>query len=621
MLAIISCLLFLHTGLCAAAVPQWRDRAMQIAADDTLSDSLKVIGISDLSYNYFYYYRTFDESYIEEYLQLTEAFAQGRYADDLFAYIYATAMVVVNSSGGNREMIDKCIDYTGRCRNPLVAARSWEYLGRKHVGMAVGLDYLHKGLKALEGSPHEYAALSRLYQSIAFYYSVQGDGKNETKYARLSLDVALQSGNDREIMLAWETVAESYYYGEDYPSAIEAYNEARSIYTGKLEPGEENEDMRFRDAMHYMIIGVNLATMYSHNGVPDVAAALMKEALDAARRTNMVETELYALKELGRIYLELKQYKQAEEYLLMAQRLLATDYVYTTESYYIAYDCELALAQLYDRWGEYGKSADYYRSAIEKYRVLNDEEQLAVNQQQAALYESKRQEEELARREMIFDYRERQKYFYGGIIVVVLMALFFVAKTFGARIKLVRRREKNLHDKARMLEKERRKTELDSELKQRERDALREKIVLGNSLRERQNETLQHINGFFAGHPELADYHQQLRGIVLQQSRIDSNVDELKQGMNGVPLDFYIRLQKTGGNRLSSLDLKYCRLLYLGTSTRDIAELLSVEPKTVKMQKYRLKQKLGLGREDDLNVFIRELADDSNDKTDKNDRV
>ena len=85
-------------------------------------------------------------------------------------------------------------------------------------------------------------------------------------------------------------------------------------------------------------------------------------------------------------------------------------------------------------------------------------------------------------------------------------------------------------------------------------------------------------------------------------------MDEFKQAMNGVPLDFYVHLQKAAGNKLTSLDMKYCRLLYLNTATQDIAELLSVEPKTVRMQKYRLKQKLNLEKEDDLYTFISELT-------------
>lgn len=611
LLAITLCFLSVHTGLAAFDTQEWRDRVTQVAGDNTLSDSLKVIRISDLCYNYFYYYRVFDERNLDEYFSLVKPLAEGSASDDLLSYIYGTALIMVKGDSARHEINRKCILHTEKSRNPVIAARSWQHLGRKHIHASEALDYFFKGLKVLEGT-NENAARSRLYYFIGMYYSLLGDKDNETKYARQALDAALLSDDARVIMSAWESIAEAHYFREEYPEAIEAYNEARRMYTERLEPDEKDPDLRYMDAVNYMIIGVNLGSMHYHDGQFETAARMMNEARDAAKRVNLLETEAYSLKELGRIYLDMKQYRKAEEHFLEAQRLLSTEYVNTTESKYITYEVELGLAHLYDITGQYRKSAEYYKSGIEKYRALHDEEQMAENQQQAALYEAKKQEEEIERRETIVAYHERQKWLYASILIVILAALFFMARIYNARIKLARRKEKNLRAKARMIEKEKKKTELDSELKQKEADALREKLTLGNSLREQHNKTLENLNTFFAGHPELNEYRHQLKSIMLQQTRIDNNVDEFKSGMNGVPLDFYIRLQKIADNKLSSLDLKYCRLLYLDTPTRDMAELLSVEPKTVRMQKYRLKQKLSLDKDDDLLTFISQIMEDKN---------
>ncbi len=81
-------------------------------------------------------------------------------------------------------------------------------------------------------------------------------------------------------------------------------------------------------------------------------------------------------------------------------------------------------------------------------------------------------------------------------------------------------------------------------------------------------------------------------------------MDEIKTGLQDVPLDFYVRLQKQADNRLTPLDLKYCRLIYLRTSSKEMAEQLFVDLKTIRVNKYRLKQKLKLGKEDDLQHFI-----------------
>jgi DNA-binding CsgD family transcriptional regulator len=53
---------------------------------------------------------------------------------------------------------------------------------------------------------------------------------------------------------------------------------------------------------------------------------------------------------------------------------------------------------------------------------------------------------------------------------------------------------------------------------------------------------------------------------------------------------------------------KYCAYIFMKRSPKDIATLLNVEPKSIRMSKYRLKQKLGLGKDDDLEDYISKLA-------------
>ncbi|WP_287443488.1 LuxR C-terminal-related transcriptional regulator [Algoriella sp.] len=41
--------------------------------------------------------------------------------------------------------------------------------------------------------------------------------------------------------------------------------------------------------------------------------------------------------------------------------------------------------------------------------------------------------------------------------------------------------------------------------------------------------------------------------------------------------------------------------------TKQIATILNVEPKSVRMTKYRLKQKFGLTKDDELNTFFHQI--------------
>jgi DNA-binding CsgD family transcriptional regulator len=56
---------------------------------------------------------------------------------------------------------------------------------------------------------------------------------------------------------------------------------------------------------------------------------------------------------------------------------------------------------------------------------------------------------------------------------------------------------------------------------------------------------------------------------------------------------------------LTDEELKFCAMLYLNFSTKDIAKFTFVQTKTVQMKKYRLKKKLNLSQETDLNEWLK----------------
>lgn len=595
-----------NTLMAAHDINEWRTRTTRIADDPQLTDSMKVVRLSDLTYNYFYYYRTFFHHYLDEYLQLAERFVDNENRYDLLSYIYGTAVIVARGKQAI-PMIEKCEYYTDKSANPLIRAKGWERLGRKYLTEATGLDYLSRSLDALEGTTH-FAEQSSANRYIGFYYSLQGDTANEMKYALRTLELARLSGDLHAQIDGWESVAQAHHFQNNYPAAIEAYNKERELYIEKLKKNDPDPDLQYRDEMYNMVNLVNLGSIYYNTGDFTTAIEIITEALETANCHSFVETQAYCHKELGRIHTDLKQYPTAEIHLLRAAALLATDYVGTSESSYIDYEVNLALGQLYGLTGEYRRSVGYYHEGIRKYRDLHDEEQMSVNQQYAANYETRMQEEAITRMETVMSYQEHRRLIYAAILIVALIALYMVARLYRTRINLARQIEETLCAQARLLTISNRKAELDNQLKQQEADALLRKLALGNQLREDCNRSFDDVNTFFTCHPELGQYQNQVKNIIHQQSRLDNNVEDYIQGITDVPLEFYTQLQKIAENKLTPHDLKYCRLIYLETSTKDIVALLSVEPKTVRMAKYRLKQKLKLDKEEDLNEFIRNIA-------------
>ncbi|SMO72769.1 hypothetical protein SAMN06265171_105275 [Chryseobacterium rhizoplanae] len=100
-----------------------------------------------------------------------------------------------------------------------------------------------------------------------------------------------------------------------------------------------------------------------------------------------------------------------------------------------------------------------------------------------------------------------------------------------------------------------------------------------------------------------------LKKILKEDQLVDHDFNELKHMTEEVHPNFFNRIQKISKNKLTHLDLKYAAYIYLNLNNFQISNILKVDPKTVRVTKYRLKQKIGLNKNDDLCDFIKNLGE------------
>lgn len=99
-----------------------------------------------------------------------------------------------------------------------------------------------------------------------------------------------------------------------------------------------------------------------------------------------------------------------------------------------------------------------------------------------------------------------------------------------------------------------------------------------------------------------------LERMIKDEMRLDEVVRQSVREFQDIIPDFFQRLKELSKNKLSALELKYCAYMYLNLTTRDIAAAFHIEPSSVRVTKYRIKQKLWLSREDDLESFVQKLV-------------
>ncbi len=106
---------------------------------------------------------------------------------------------------------------------------------------------------------------------------------------------------------------------------------------------------------------------------------------------------------------------------------------------------------------------------------------------------------------------------------------------------------------------------------------------------------------------QVGEEQAELKILTKQlQEGIDLEADWHKFSLHfeQVHPDFFRRLSERHAN-LSANDLKVAAYLRISLGTKEIARLLNIDPKSVKMTKYRLKKKLALDEDEDLEVFLR----------------
>lgn len=95
--------------------------------------------------------------------------------------------------------------------------------------------------------------------------------------------------------------------------------------------------------------------------------------------------------------------------------------------------------------------------------------------------------------------------------------------------------------------------------------------------------------------------------LLDMQSSEDEKWEAFKTYFAEVHNDFDQQLQAVAPD-ISENDIRLAAFLRMNLTTKEIAALLNVQPESVMKSKYRLKKKLGLDKEQDLNVFLTNLT-------------
>lgn len=96
---------------------------------------------------------------------------------------------------------------------------------------------------------------------------------------------------------------------------------------------------------------------------------------------------------------------------------------------------------------------------------------------------------------------------------------------------------------------------------------------------------------------------------------LDSVAKELNSEMVQTEINQYMETHKNfiialvkSGYKLTENEKQLCVLIYLNLSTKEIADFQTIAPRSVEVNKYRLKKKIGLSKEENLSDFLKTFS-------------
>ncbi|MBO6211384.1 LuxR C-terminal-related transcriptional regulator, partial [Algoriella sp.] len=268
-----------------------------------------------------------------------------------------------------------------------------------------------------------------------------------------------------------------------------------------------------------------------------------------------------------------------------------------------------AISNLYKKQNKTAEALKFSEETL-KY-TKQSYEQLLDNKKKflEAYYNTEQKNQQIKQLEEKNSIYTKQRLLYIGIIALALAGVVFL-------IYLIRYRQKLNKQKTDLLEAEKNETQLTLQLEQEEKARLKvEQELLALQQEQLQKQALatslqlNHKTSFINELKEKIkeDKHVNIDRILKDEKLTDDDFNEVQNLVQDVHPNFFKRLNESSVNKLSNQDLKYAAYIYLNMDNQQIANILKVEPKTVRMTKYRMKQKMGLDKDVDLATFIQNL--------------
>ena len=194
-------------------------------------------------------------------------------------------------------------------------------------------------------------------------------------------------------------------------------------------------------------------------------------------------------------------------------------------------------------------------------------------------------------------------YVLGFILLMLFLHHFYNGYHLKQREKLLSKAQRDLEHKE--LENKQQQTHFENLKLQQDIESKSRELAISTMSLIKKNEFLNTIKSELNSKDASTD----ISSVIKIIDKNINNTDDWKffqEAFNNADKDFLKKL-KTMHNALTPNDLKLCAYLRLNLSSKEIAPLLNISPRSVEVKRYRLRKKMNLPHETSLANYIIEL--------------
>ena len=525
---------------------------------------------------------------------------------------------------------DSCYLFASKSKDPEAMAYANYAIAYKHETIGNIEKYIYYMLKSLsyfEKHKIRYDKLVNGYENLGASFSDNNDLKFSEKYNKKALKLSYESKNQVNIANALTSWALFLVNSAEQKSPVDLhllktaekdYLKAIAIFEDEKKKGNIN--------ISYGRTCLNLTSLYLYHFFktkPAKTLEYLKKTEEICLKYNVPIQLMVMYGQQAQFYMNLNDIPNVEKVLKKVEQNISKNPKISSRYYALLYENYMDLAEMKNDFPSYRKYFKLYDKAL---KVMIEKENRTKEYNASIRFEAEKKSQEIQLLRDNLESRKKINSLYIALLIFGFFTLLFMLRSYHFRQKsyiktnlLLQKANEEATLLSKIKEEEAMIALLESELTEKElqiaiqekklneqqKIKLQQELMTNNLQLEKKNEVLKDIqNKLSVMKAEKSTDIKTISKTIDRSMEVDDEFELLKTSLENTNPVFFSTLQEKASGTLTKLDFKYCGYIKLGMSTKEIANHMNIETQSMRMARYRIKQKLNLNRETDLDSYI-----------------